>query len=388
MRTTKRSTQRRPLRALTMTLVLTLLAALLLAGTALAAAKPGRPTAKAPTGSIATTKPTFNWSKAKGASKYELRVYQGSALLLKKTGLKKTSHEAVKALPTNVTLTWKVRAANAAGAGAWSRSLTFKIVPANPAKVITAFSFASPAATGVINEAAHIIALTVPYGTDVSALVPTIAISGAAVSPASGVAHDFANPVTYTVTAADATTQTYVVTVTVAAGPHALGDVYGGGKVAYILEPGDLGYSPTVQHGLIAATADQTPSGSGIMWARPDYQSVFIPGGTEFWIGTGAANTDKIVAQNGAGNTYAAGLARSYNGGGYSDWYLPSRDELNKLYLNSGWIGGLATEPYWIYYWSSSEYDANNAWMQKFNMGSQGDDNKPYSGRVRAVRAF
>ncbi|MDP3093612.1 MAG: S8 family serine peptidase [bacterium] len=88
---------------------------------------------------------------------------------------------------------------------------------ANPAKAITAFSFATPATTGVINEADHTIAITVPFGTNVTALVPIITITGASVSPISGAAQDFTSPVTYTVTAADSSTQAYVVTVTVAA---------------------------------------------------------------------------------------------------------------------------------------------------------------------------
>jgi len=89
----------------------------------------------------------------------------------------------------------------------------------NPAKAITAFSFADPAVTGTISEASHAIAVTVPYGTAVTALVPALAITGASVSPASGVALSFGNAVTYTVTAADGTTQAYVVTVTVALNP-------------------------------------------------------------------------------------------------------------------------------------------------------------------------
>ena len=161
MRTTGKTAQGRVLRALTMTLVLALLAALLLAGAALAAGKPGKPTAKAPKGTVAQVKPTFKWSKAKGAAKYELRVYKGKKLQLKKTGLTKRSWKAVKALPTNVTLTWKVRASNAAGPGAWSKRLKFKVVPPSSEKAITAFGFTSPAATGVITEADHTIAVTV-----------------------------------------------------------------------------------------------------------------------------------------------------------------------------------------------------------------------------------
>lgn len=85
------------------------------------------------------------------------------------------------------------------------------------AKAITAFSFANPAATGVIDEANKTVAVTVPFGTDVTNLTPTIAVSDlATVAPTSGTAQNFTAPVTYTVTAEDGTTQNYVVTVTVA----------------------------------------------------------------------------------------------------------------------------------------------------------------------------
>ncbi|MBF0407394.1 MAG: DUF5018 domain-containing protein, partial [Candidatus Riflebacteria bacterium] len=92
-------------------------------------------------------------------------------------------------------------------------------VSANPAKAVTAFNFTSPSVTGVINEGAKTIALTVPYGTNVTALVPSITHTGSSISPNTGVAQNFTNPVTYTVTAADTTTQNYVVTVTVSANP-------------------------------------------------------------------------------------------------------------------------------------------------------------------------
>jgi len=84
------------------------------------------------------------------------------------------------------------------------------------AKAVTAFGFTDPAAQGTISETSHMIAVTVPYGTEVTALVPTINHTGTIIAPASGVAQDFTNPVVYTVTAADASTQNYTVTVTVA----------------------------------------------------------------------------------------------------------------------------------------------------------------------------
>src|SRR5664280_1177929 len=83
-------------------------------------------------------------------------------------------------------------------------------------KAITSFQFAglTPAVVGSINEVTKTIALTVPYGTVVTALVPTIAVSAlAAVGPFSGVTADFTLPVTYTVLAEDSSTQAYVVTV-------------------------------------------------------------------------------------------------------------------------------------------------------------------------------
>ena len=171
-------------------------------------------------------------------------------------------------------------------------------------------------------------------------------------------------------------------TCAVTVNPVAVGDSYGGGKVAYILVDGDTGYDANVQHGLIAATDDQSQS-TGIVWAIPDYQGVEVTG-TLLAIGSGSANTDKIIVQNGAGSTYAAGLARAYDGGGYDDWFLPSKDELNKLYTNKGVIGGFADNNYW----SSSELLANNAWGQDFIHGGQYHYDKRKTARVRAVRAF
>jgi hypothetical protein len=96
-------------------------------------------------------------------------------------------------------------------------------IVSNTAKALTAFSFNSPAVTATINETAKTIALTVPFGTDVTALVATFASTGASVkvgttTQTSGTtANNFTGPVTYTVVAADGSTQAYVVTVTIAA---------------------------------------------------------------------------------------------------------------------------------------------------------------------------
>ncbi len=94
----------------------------------------------------------------------------------------------------------------------FSYAWNFKVRPA-----ITAFGFTDPVADGVVNEETKTIAITVPFGTEVTALTPTITYTGTSVAPASGTAQDFTEPVTYTVTAQDGSTQSYTVTVNVMA---------------------------------------------------------------------------------------------------------------------------------------------------------------------------
>ena len=166
-------------------------------------------------------------------------------------------------------------------------------------------------------------------------------------------------------------------TVTVNPAAVAIGDSYGGGIVAYILQSGDPGYDANVQHGLIAATADQS---TGIQWYNGSYVAT---GATATAIGTGQANTTAIVEKQGAGS-YAAKLCHDLTVGGYNDWFLPSIDELDKLYTNKVAIGGFAND----YYWSSSEDVADNAWLQDFYNGGQDYYYKFAPYLVRAVRAF
>ncbi len=158
-----------------------------------------------------------------------------------------------------------------------------------------------------------------------------------------------------------------------------IGETYQGGKVAYVLQSGDPGYDATTPHGLIAATSDQI---TGIRWYNGSYPTI---GSTGTAIGTGLSNTNTIIASQGAiATSYAAGLARAYTGGGYNDWYLPSKDELNILYINKVAIGGFAG----VRYWSSTEAGNNFAWWQEFQYGGYLSSNKSNSCYVRAIRSF
>jgi len=170
--------------------------------------------------------------------------------------------------------------------------------------------------------------------------------------------------------------------------PPQVGDFYGGGVVFYIFESGDTGYVVGETHGLIAAVENQS---SGIQWYNG---SNVVTGATAVAVGMGSANTDAIITAQGAPETsYAAGLARAYTGGGYTDWYLPSKDELNKMYENRATINTTAASNSGSNfsennYWSSTEYDNDNAWRRSFKFDNRNYVIKIATSSVRAVRAF
>ena len=181
--------------------------------------------------------------------------------------------------------------------------------------------------------------------------------------------------------------------------PAAIGDFREGGIVFYIYQQGDAGYVPGEVHGLIAATTDQS---LGIAWITGGNTQTTINGVTSSAVGTGQANTTAMMNQAG----YTGGAAKvctdysiDENGVTYDDWFLPSRDELNLMWSNladsdsdgentgptdPNNIGNFET----LLYWSSTEYNVNNAWAQNFANGFQIDDTKGITSFVRAVRAF
>ena len=103
-------------------------------------------------------------------------------------------------------------------------------------------------------------------------------------------------------------------------------------------------------------------------------------------VGAGQANTNAIMAvftgDTSANN--AAYFATSCRAGGKSDWFLGSLGEMKLMYDNLQGLGDFVDTNYW----SSSEYDANVAWIQYFDVGNQGGDSKGDSDEVRPVRAF
>jgi len=110
-----------------------------------------------------------------------------------------------------------------------------------------------------------------------------------------------------------------------------------------------------------------------------------IPGADGTAVGTGEQNTIDIVAEC-TTIGIAADICANLDLGGYSDWFLPSKDELNLMYENLKvfGVGGFAD----FHYWSSSESNAVNVWVQFFDDGFQINYDKDYNVQVRAVRAF
>jgi hypothetical protein len=157
----------------------------------------------------------------------------------------------------------------------------------------------------------------------------------------------------------------------------AIGDSHQGGIIFYLNANGG---------GLIAAPTDQS---IGSEWGCYNTE---ILGADGSGIETGNQNTIDIEAGCNETET-AADICANLTIDGYSDWFLPSKDELNEMYLNIGQgnalglgnIGGFADD----YYWSSTEVNHIFATSQVFSNGNHYEkQSKANMYYVRAIRAF
>ncbi|HHT0594822.1 TPA: hypothetical protein ACTXXA_002984, partial [Legionella anisa] len=175
-----------------------------------------------------------------------------------------------------------------------------------------------------------------------------------------------------------------------APGTYTVGQQAMGGIVFYV--------DSTGQHGLIAAKEDGD-GGAFVQWGIS--QQTFATGDG---IGAGNMNTVLAIAKQAAENdstnsavlvcanyaVQADGETTCANPGVasdtcYADWYLPSKFELNQLFLQKNTVGNFLADNYW----SSTEVGSGAAWSQQFGSGVQGPDNKTFdSNPVRCVRAF
>jgi len=170
-----------------------------------------------------------------------------------------------------------------------------------------------------------------------------------------------------------------------------IGAEYQGGKIFYILQSGDPGYVAGETHGFIAASSDQ------LLYSSWGCEGTTITGADGTALGTGYQNTNDIVPyvvfSSGTTRCQTPGIAArvcvEFVLNGYSDWYLPSRDELGKLWINRLAVGGYSTLS-GSYYWSSSEASSTDAVSMNFFSNNLFFTNQPKSSiqYVRPIRRF
>jgi len=155
-----------------------------------------------------------------------------------------------------------------------------------------------------------------------------------------------------------------------------IGQHYGGGVIFYI--------DPSGQHGLISSETDQ----------QDNYYPYFpygdstlnITGATGTAFGTGQQNTAAIVAADPTPQI-AARLCDTSTHAGYTDWFLPSVDELDSMYVHRDTIGGFDTG---FLYWSSSQQSPPAGWVVTFYaiIPNEAWTNKTANLLVRCIRKF
>ena len=163
----------------------------------------------------------------------------------------------------------------------------------------------------------------------------------------------------------------------------AIGQNFQGGIIAYILKVGDNGFIFGQNHGLIVTSTDL----SGMYtWGCPN----ILIGNTSALLGAGKTNTLSIVTKCSV-NGIAARVCNDLTLNGYDDWFLPSKDELNKIFLNKNLIGNVGNGSSNSYLSSTEAFENNNfsVWGQNLQDGAQFNlAFKIDLYKIRAVRQF
>ena len=278
---------------------------------------------------------------------------------------------------------------------------------AAPALAAPAFTISSASESKPVNSAITGYTITSSGGAIASYSISPAAPAGLIFSTStgllSGTPTSVASATAYTITATNASgSATRTFTLTVTAIVYTVGQTGpGGGKIVYYNADGFIcgparastcTYLEVAPSGwnTIAPTADPQSRWAQVSLAASLVNNTGSPEtATGTAIGWGYWNTRAIIRQGNTNTTTsAAALADSQtvtvSGVVFDDWYLPSKDELNLIYLERVTVGGLEAAGYW----SSSEHDAGNALSQSFTSGSQVPVNKAFAYRVRPVRAF
>ncbi len=189
------------------------------------------------------------------------------------------------------------------------------------------------------------------------------------------------------VTGTGTTLSPYVINTSAGGGAvHYIGEIFGGGVVFYVDQTGS--------HGLICGMIDLSTSQA---WSNVNATLIGVTAQSDW---NGQANTNAIIGQT-LHTASAAKLCDNYTNvdygtGAFSDWYLPTIDDLSMLYNIKRIVnkaidsdGNSATTTISkTNYWSSTELSNNMAWTFLFSYGGTYDDFKNATASVRAIRAF